>query len=439
MTKIKCIPLLLYLLGLILQAAVAQVENVGNDKFPMEIAGNILKIPFYANENLFTVNSAIDKAVIVIHGTNRNADDYFDNMVSATRLVPDLTANTLIIAPQFLTETDIDFHSLDTEHLYWTSGGWKSGSNSRDEDNNPRPTRIPSYAVLDSLLIHLAQQFPNLASIVFTGHSAGGQVTQRMAATAPVTDILCTDFGISMRFIVANPSSYVYMDNQRKIANSTTDFAIPTNACTGYNEWKYGLDDLFTYPKSVGIPTIRSINKKNTVTYLLGENDNNPNSSSLDTGCKAALQGEHRLERGIVYFNYLQQYYGADIRATHDLVTVPNAGHSNFDMYHSAAGIEVLFERITATCSNSVPTKDILTNLSFTIYPNPVSGILNVSIPEILNKETQLLIFDLQGHLLIKNAVNKGVSMDISSLKSGLYLLAISSLGRTVYKRFVVN
>jgi len=185
MTKIKHISLFLYLLGLIVCPTVAQVENVGNDKFSTEIIGNTLKIPFYANEDLFVVNPAIEKAVIVVHGTNRNADEYFDNMFRIARSVPDLTENTLIVAPQFLTETDIDFHRLDAEHLYWTSGGWKSGSNSRDENNNPRPVRLPSYAVLDSLLIHLGQQFPNLRSIVFTGHSAGGQVTQRMAATSP--------------------------------------------------------------------------------------------------------------------------------------------------------------------------------------------------------------------------------------------------------------
>jgi len=108
-------------------------------------------------------------------------------------------------------------------------------------------------------------------------------------------------------------------------------------------------------------------------------------------------------------------------------------------MYNSVAGIEVLFERTTTTCANSVPTKEIVENSSFTIYPNPTSGTLNLKIPEVLNQEMQLLVFDLHGRLLIKKAVEEGVSMDISSLKSGMYLLGISSSARTVYKQFVVK
>lgn len=440
MTKINSLFLSICLLGLLMtNSAFSQVENIGNDKFSIELEGNTLKIPFYANYDLFTTNPTISKAVVVIHGANQNADDYFENMEIAAASVSTLTENTLIVAPQFLTETDIDFHDLDAEHLYWTSGGWKSGSNSRNEADNLRPARIPAYAVMDSLLIHLAEQFPNLSTIVFTGHSAGGQVAQRMAATSPITDLLCTDFGVSMRFVVANPSSYVYMDNQRKVANSITEFEIPPNSCTTYNEWKYGLADLFTYPKSVGIPTIRSINKKNTVTYLLGENDDNPTASSLDNSCEANLQGAHRLERGIVYFNYLQEYYGAEITTTHDLVLVPNVGHNNFDMYNSIEGIEVLFERTKTTCANSVPIKEILTSPAITIYPNPTSDILTIRTPIILDKNIQLSVFDLHGYLWIRKTGDGAGQLDISSLKSGLYLLALSSEQRTIYKRFVVN
>ncbi len=416
-----------------------QVENVGQEKFVMNIEGNQLKIPFYVNHDLFITNSSIDKAVVVIHGTNRNADDYFDNMAIAAASIPSLTENTLILAPQFLTETDIDFHGLDAEHLYWSNGGWKSGSNSRDEANNPRPARIPSYAVLDSLLIHLSNQFPNLGSIVLTGHSAGGQVTQRMAATSPITEQLCTDAGISLRFVVANPSSYVYMDDQRKIANSTTQFAIPTNFCAVFNEWKYGLDELFTYPSAVGISTIRAINEKNTVTYLLGENDNNPNSSSLDNGCEAQLQGDHRLERGLVYFNYLQYYYGAAITENHDLVIVPNAGHNNLDMYNSTEGIVVLFKRLTTSCASTVPTKEAFKTSALIVFPNPTSDVLNIKLPSDFTQQVSLTIFDLNGRLVLTKRGATTTQLNTSSLAKGMYVLQVMSAERVVNRRFIVD
>lgn len=422
-----------------LQPLFAQVENISNMKFSMNLDGHNLKIPFYTNYDLFQSNDNIEKATIVIHGINRNADEYFDNMEIAAKSIPDLTEKMLIVAPQFLTETDIDFHGLDEEHLYWTSGGWAAGSNSRNEDTNPRPVRIPSYAVLDSLLIHLTRQFPNLSSIVFTGHSAGGQVTQRMAATSPITNILCEDLGVSMRYVVANPSSYVYMDGQRKLANTTTEFGLPTNSCTTFNEWKYGLDDMFTYPKLTGIPTIRANYKNTLVTYLLGEADNNPNSSSLDTDCEAKLQGEHRLERGIVYFNYLQHYYGPEITATHDLVTVPNVGHNNFEMFNSAEGKSALFGRLNNTCASTVSTKQIMQDLSLSIFPNPTSELLQIKLPKEFSSDAQLAVFDMHGRQLLKKKLTDTAQLNISNLENGLYLLVVYTSQGMVCQRFVVD
>ncbi len=416
----------------------AQVENVGNEKFLMNLDGHPLKIPYYSNHVLFESNPSIEKAIIVIHGVNRNADEYFDNMeIAAT--TTDLMEKMLIVAPQFLTETDIDFHGLDEAHLYWSGGGWIAGSNSRNEASNPRPVRIPSYAVLDSLLIHLTRHFPNLSSIVFTGHSAGGQVTQRMAATSPITNLLCENFGYSMRYVVANPSSYVYMDGQRKLANTATEFGPPTNSCTAYNEWKYGLDDMFTYPKLTGIPTIRANYKNAKVTYLLGELDNNPNSSSLDTDCEAKLQGEHRLERGIVYFNYLQHYYGPEITSTHDLVIVPNVGHDNFEMYNSSEGIDALFGRANNACASTVSTKELLKTAQLNIFPNPTSETLNIQLPTEFSSTVSLFVFDMHGRQLLNQKIDNTAQLNISNLENGIYLLQIASIQGLVYQRFVVN
>lgn len=435
----KSLVLIVLFLIAIVEVVIGQVENVGNDKFAITVEGNTLKIPIYTNHDLLASNPIIEKAIIVIHGTNRNADDYFENMEIAANSVADRTNNMLIVAPQFLTETDIDFHGLDEEHLYWTSGGWKSGSNSRNEDTNPRPARIPSYAVLDSLLLHVTGQFPNLKSIVFTGHSAGGQVAQRLAATSPITHLLCENFGVSIRYVVANPSSYVYMDDQRKLGNSTTEFGFPTNFCTDYNEWKYGLEELFTYPQLVGIPTIRDNYKKTQVTYLLGEEDNDANSSSLDTDCAAELQGEHRLERGMVYYNYLQHYYGTEITATHDLVTVPRVGHNNFEMYNSHEGIEVLFRREANTCGSTVPTKEVFNDFELTIFPNPSSDVLTIQLPVGVSEEMQFTVFDLQGRQMLTGKASNFFRLNVSHLTTGIYFLKATTLKAAVYQRFMVN
>ena len=79
------------------------------------------KIPYYRTYRLGTSNRDIKRAIIVIHGVNRNADSYFSHVVRATRAEQRL-AETLIVAPQFRTRADDPPRG---EH-FW-SGGWSSG------------------------------------------------------------------------------------------------------------------------------------------------------------------------------------------------------------------------------------------------------------------------------------------------------------------------
>jgi pimeloyl-ACP methyl ester carboxylesterase len=95
--------------------------------------------------------------------------------------------------------------------------------------------------------------FPNLHSVVLAGHSAGGQFVQRYATAN--TERLPT------LYIVANPSSYLYMDKQRWTASSP-EFAVPSpqeqSICPLYNHYKYGLEGLNIYMQVAGVSKIRS-------------------------------------------------------------------------------------------------------------------------------------------------------------------------------------
>ncbi len=419
--------------------AAAQTDNIGSSKMEMVINGNTLKIPYYASQSLDQVDSTITNGVIVIHGVNRNAKTYFSNMEEAANKRPTETTSTFIIAPQFLTEEDIDFYTLDNEHLYWSSGGWQSGSNSRNNSGNPRPERIPSYAVLDTLMMRLVQNFPSLKTIVFTGHSAGGQLTNRYSATSPMADDLCQQYEISTKFIVANPGSYVYMDGKRRVNGTNNSFAIPTTSCSAFNEWRYGLEDLFTYPARAGVDSIRSMLKRREVVYLLGENDNNPNDSNLDTDCEAILQGIHRLERGSIYYNYLIDFYGDEIKELQSLDTVPNAGHSNFDMYNSDIGLFHLFESPPNSCSEIVVVSANEQNIQpIKIFPNPATEFLQID-GEL--KGTDLIIYDLLGRKRreVQNIFGSNYKMDVNALKEGTYVLEIRTKGKKWGQLFVKN
>ena len=66
----------------------AQVTNIGNRTLEMDINGSKLKIPYYANHFLEGSINEINAAIIVIHGTDRNADDYYYNMRAAANKLP---------------------------------------------------------------------------------------------------------------------------------------------------------------------------------------------------------------------------------------------------------------------------------------------------------------------------------------------------------------
>lgn len=413
------------LLFLFCQIGTAQIDVIGAKKINLDIETNSMKVPYYSNYLIDETNEDVKSAVIVIHGTNRNADDYFETLTTAAAMRPGKTDSTIIIAPQFLIEEDIDFHNLDEDHLYWSNSGWKSGSYSRDEVSNPRPARISSFAVIDTILLRLNNNCPNLSSIIITGHSAGGQFTNRYAATTPMANIICEQFETSIKFIIANPSSYVYLDSRRKVAGTIDQFAPPDNDCPGYNEWKYGLNNLYTYPANVGVNYIRENYGKRNVVYLLGENDNNPNSSDLDISCEAMLQGIHRLERGSVYFNYLIDFYGNDILNKHSLDTVPEVGHDNFGIYTSSIGLFHLFESKADFCINHLSQQlSPKADHKILVYPNPSRGIFNINFGEdLLLSSFKLEVYNLLNQrILVENNQTK---IDLKNLCPGTYLLKL--------------
>lgn len=292
------------------------------------VIGTQLTLRYFRSHPLDTVSSGVVRAVIVVHGTNRNADDYFETMIRATRSAQMLDS-TVVIAPNFLTADDLPA----ANEAYWTSSGWKRGGLSL----NPRE-QVSSYAGMDRILERLADgtRFPDLRSVVVTGHSAGGQYVHRYAAGNRVEQ---TFNGIAVRYIVANPSSYLYLGPERARAHTLDDFYLPDReACPDYNSWHYGLENLNEYMSAVPLEDIRAQLLTRDVVYLLGDADSL--SGNLDTSCAAMLQGAYRYVRGLTLFNYLEAYHPSH---GHSVAVVEGVGHSSSSMYNSDAGRTELF------------------------------------------------------------------------------------------------
>ncbi|WJK09149.1 alpha/beta hydrolase [Pseudomonas fluorescens] len=272
----------------------------------------------------------IERVLIVIHGRLRNAETYRKSGEVAAELAGQ-TANTLVIAPQFLNESDVSLYSLPASVLRWQGNDWMGGGLS----TGPNP--LSSYAALDEIVGRLSdrKQFPDVNQIVIFGHSGGAQVVQRYALLAQEQPALKTE-GIRLRYVVANPSSYAYFNEQRPVA---FDHA----KCPGFNRWKYGLMDPPIYSGGQTPAQLEGRYVKREVIYLLGQQDTDPQHPALDKSCAAKAQGAYRLERGKLFFGYLLRRHPEGVNQR--LIEVPGVGHNGDGMLTSPEGQKAIFEQ----------------------------------------------------------------------------------------------
>jgi hypothetical protein len=209
-------------------------------------------VEVWRNFSLNTDHCNVDHLIIVLHGRDRNPEDYFTYAVTAAQMAGRLD-RTIIISPAFREQNDLKA----VTDLYWdrSSGSaalndWAMGGQSAG------PSSTSSYLVIDKIIESIAQSghFPNLKSVVVAGHSAGGQLAHRYALVGNVKN---QGLNLAFGYVAANPSSYAYLSELRPIADSLTDFAIPVSTdCNYWNEWGYGLVDPNTYIKNSGLSDI---------------------------------------------------------------------------------------------------------------------------------------------------------------------------------------
>ncbi len=171
--------------------------------------GDGLFLPTFTTHLLTARNAEVTRALIVIHGNIRNADTYFDTGIRAVTNGGGTLGNTLVVAPHFQTSDD----DPEPDEPFWSSAGWKRGHLSRPEGPAPR---VSSYAALDRIVRLLldGNRFPAMRQIVVAGHSAGGQVVHRYAATSREEEEARA--GVAFRYVVTNPSTFLYLGPRRE-------------------------------------------------------------------------------------------------------------------------------------------------------------------------------------------------------------------------------
>lgn len=316
-----------WLLVLLIACASAQADEHGVKEVS---PGRLLLKEGEMAVGLGPAPTKIERVLIIIHGRLRNAETYLRSGEKAAEAAGQ-SATTLVIAPQFLNETDIARHPMPDSVLRWHGNDWMAGGLSTG------PFPLSAYAALDQIIERISdrKQFPDVKQIVIAGHSGGGQVVQRYALLAHEQPAL-TAAGVKIRYVVANPSSYAYFNEQRPVA---FDHA----RCSGFNRWKYGLTDLPIYAGGQTPQQIESVYIKREVIYLLGQQDTDPQHPALDKGCEAEAQGAYRLVRGHNFFDYLLRRNPQGVNQR--LVEVPGVGHNGDGMFTSPEGQKVLFSQ----------------------------------------------------------------------------------------------
>ncbi len=218
--------------------------------------------------------------LFVLHGTDRNAEEYADHAASLG-----IATKHMVAAPLF----DKDRFPNWRYHR----GGIQ------DAKGNLQLRTAWTYNILEKL-IHQ----PGWGQVTLIGHSAGGQFLNRMCAFSGTS---------ARRVFVVNPGSVIF---------PRADWEFP-----------FGMGGL---GPAHGSDEVIKAYLAQPMTFLLGTADNRPDEY-FDTSKEAMRQGGGRLQRSTNCYNF-----GKALAAKNgwqfnwQLIQVPNIGHDHEKMFNSS-------------------------------------------------------------------------------------------------------
>ena len=150
--------------------------------------------------------------------------------------------------------------------------------------------------------------------------------------------------------------------------------------------------------------------------------------------------------------NNVQQYeiqHSNSIEQFNNLGSTVTDGKRNYSWLHNTPVTGVNYYRLKLICTDgtvkysSIQKVNFTKNASVSVYPNPVSGILNINITGImLNKPASISFLSIDGKILSQKkiaALNQLESIDVSLYPQGEYLLKITCGNKVVVKKINVT
>lgn len=286
--------------------------------------------------------SKIQRAVIIIHGLQRDPATYMSNMLVALNngAISDPNINqdsVAIFTPYFSNGDDKNFgypwtsglspgRGSTSNALVWQASYWASGANNQYPWN---ATSVSSFEALDQIIKYFDNRamFPNMKHIVVGGHSLGAQATNRYAEVGNVLNTVSP-----VTYYIANPNSYAWLSSDRPLS---------TAGCPTYDNWREGFNNYTQYPMSYGVNLVNQgrsavLAQYNTRSkaYARGTQDTGDDSST----CAPYSAGANRNER---FFNFIKAFpavCSAPGTGQCDTIDYVNTGHDGGAMFSSPAG-----------------------------------------------------------------------------------------------------
>jgi len=272
--------------------------------------------------------------------------------------------------------------------LHWRGSGWNQGAAAANDAS------ISSFAALDALidLVSKTAAQGRLKQVVTAGFSAGAQMVQRYAWASTYS----TGSSPPVKFAVSDPSTYLYFDTRRPeqscrphsdtgldwSCSKFRRYSAESAGCNNFNRYKLGLEGLseaspyFSQQRfRSSTATVSTAYLQKDILYVFGGADTcncqtkgyeNPAScirasaeatsggcrpsvagptccdmpqgkrtnSFVDVNCGGMLQGSNRLQRGLLYMDYLKLFSNSQLSPK--FVVVPGMGHDQVPMLKSA-------------------------------------------------------------------------------------------------------
>jgi len=315
------------------------IVDIAPNRFHLEEDHKKLSIPIATSQPLNKKNNESEYLIIMVHGAGLNAENTFETAQELIEILKMPKDRFLVLAPQIIEGVKLEEKGL----LFWDRK-WREGGMSLSTRLNKDLPSLSSFDVMDRLIDVSIKLNPNIHKIIILGHSAGGQFVLRYAAINNRHELLRQQ-GVYIRYVVANLSSYLYLDKTRyKFSSKDKIFKIPQEEfkdCPGFNKYKYGMEDFYGYAKNISITTIRNRLTTRPIMFLLGAEDIG-RGLFVEKSCEVEVQGKNRYERGILYRHHLNQFVKKVPNSQHIWLEIPGVGHNSSEMFTHSKFIKEL-------------------------------------------------------------------------------------------------